>query len=232
MATPMFEPACREGDAERATAAQVPVVSRRQRQMLAVGLAALACVAVISVAFVGDNAGAESELLGAVGAGVGLIRNRDVLEQLLAEVERAGSGIAGEDSSAQPVELEQKAGKSKPCNASCKQRKKEIAARMKALRDQINHDFQAMTSFGHKAGYLPPPQSIKAQVMSGTLLSTKNEPVAPPPFSPTVASASSSKSSAPAAVSSPVASAGSSAADSAPPADPPALGAKASFLMH
>jgi hypothetical protein len=197
--------------------------------MLAVGLAALACVAVISVAFVGDNAGAESELLG---AGVGSIRNRDVLEQLLAEVERAGSGIAGEDSSAQPVELEQKAGKSKPCNASCKQRKKEIAARMKALRDQINHDFQAMTSFGHKAGYLPPPQSIKAQVMSGTLLSTKNEPVAPPPFSPTVASASSSKSSAPAAVSSPVASAGSSAADSAPPADPPALGAKASFLMH
>lgn len=87
-----------------------------------------------------------------------------------------------------PVELEEKnAGKvpqAEPCDASCKQRKKEIASRMKALRDQINRDFKAMTSFGHKAGYLPPPQSIKAQVMAGTLLSASKEPVAPPPFNP------------------------------------------------
>lgn len=42
----------------------------------------------------------------------------------------------------------------------------------------------AWAGFGHKAGYLPPPQSIKAQVMAGTLLSASKEPVAPPPFNP------------------------------------------------
>ena len=100
------------------------------------------------------------------------------------------------------------------------------------------------SGFGHKAGYLPPPQSIKAQVMSGTLLSTANEPVAPPPFSPKLAvkvgasssgsSSSSSSSSAsapapapaPAAVPSPAvdaSSSGDSPALADPPKDPPAL---------
>lgn len=239
MAAAMFEPASREGDSDRMAAAQVPVVSRRHRKVFAVALAALACVAIIAVIGVGDNAQEQSELLGASGH-MGAAHTRDVLQQLLADAESAGSDINGAFSPARPVELEEKKAadptSSKPCDASCKQRKKEIADRMKALRDQINHDFKAMTSFGHKAGYLPPPQSIKAQVMAGTLLSTKNEPVAPPPFSPSLTAKSgksgSSDSSAPAAA--PAAAAAKSdasdsssdsdsSADAAPPKDPPAL---------
>ena len=44
-----------------------------------------------------------------------------------------------------------------------------------------------MTHFGDKAGYVPPPRSIKAQVMDGSLLSSDDGPAAPPPFSPNLA---------------------------------------------
>lgn len=145
----MLEPASREGDLERMTSAQVPVVSRRHRKFLAVALAALACVAIIAVIGVGDNAQEESELLRVSGS-MGAAHARDVLQQLLAEVESAGSDMNGAFSPARPVELEDKATAgptdTKPCDASCQTRKKEIAERMKALRDQINHDFKAMTS--------------------------------------------------------------------------------------
>jgi hypothetical protein len=144
-----YEPAGREGDAERGAAAQAPAaLSRHQRKVLAVALAALACAAVVAVAGVGDDRAARELLAASVGdAGAQAAHSRGVLQQLLAEVERANSDISG---IARPVELEQKAANGglpkKPCDAACKQRKKEIADRMKALRDQINHDFKAMTS--------------------------------------------------------------------------------------
>lgn len=231
MTATVCESAMREGDAGRSAAAQVSIVSRERRKVYAGVLAVLACVAVIAVVGTGEGPQGGTELLGVSAAA----HSRSVLQQLLADVERVTSDVGGEFSlkAEQPVELEEA---KKPCNAACKQRKQEIAARMKALRDQINHDFKAMTSFGHKVGYLPPPQSIKAQVMSGTLLHSAKEPVAPPPFSPTLtvkASKSSDKSSgkaapAPAAPSpapSPSVSTGDSSADAdaAPPKDPPAL---------
>lgn len=294
-----YEPAGREGEAERPGPA--PAVTRQHRKMMAVVLAALGVAAIIAVAGSGES-GVAYELLESTG-NLDAAHNRGVLQQLLAEVERANSDTVGTDE--RPVELEQKAAKSlpeKPCNAACQQRKKEIAARMKALRDQINHDFKAMTSlsrplsvhpragwrcgyvlsllclsakeflilyragiceclvlanhptrrshpdgrnvrsgFGHKAGYLPPPQSIKQQVMSGSLLSQSKEPVAPPPFSPTLSAkagsslsgtSSSDSAAAPAAAAAPSPAEGpedSSSGDSPslatadPPKDPPAL---------
>jgi len=147
----MYEPARRaEGEWERATVAQVPAVSRQHRKIFAVALAALACVAIIAVAGVGDSAQAESELLGVSGGAASAFHSRDVLQQLLSDVERASSNINGEFSPAagRPIELEQKSVglPSKPCNAACLQRRQEIAQRMKALRDQITHDFKSMTS--------------------------------------------------------------------------------------
>lgn len=136
-----YEPAGREGDAERAGPA--PAVTRRHRKMLAVALAALAVAAIVAVAGSGES-GAVRELLEATGDADAAAHNRGVLQQLLVEVERAN--IVAAD---RPVELEEKASKGlpgKPCDASCQTRKQEIAARMKALRDQINHDFKAMTS--------------------------------------------------------------------------------------
>jgi len=149
MSATTYEPAVREGDAEHATPAHVPAVSRQHRKIFAVVLAGLACVAIIALVGVGDSSRDQDELLGVTDrAASRAVHNRDVLQQLLAEVERVGSDVDG-STQAEPVELEQKASspiKSKPCDASCEQRKKEIAARMKALRDQINHDFKAMTS--------------------------------------------------------------------------------------
>eukprot|EP00292_Cryptomonas_paramecium_P033881 CAMPEP_0113663550 /NCGR_PEP_ID=MMETSP0038_2-20120614/1213_1 /TAXON_ID=2898 /ORGANISM="Cryptomonas paramecium" /LENGTH=195 /DNA_ID=CAMNT_0000578607 /DNA_START=111 /DNA_END=695 /DNA_ORIENTATION=- /assembly_acc=CAM_ASM_000170 len=80
--------------------------------------------------------------------------------------------------------------KGKRCDRACELKKKRIreavARKMKQLRDQINDDFSSMIDFGHKAGYLPPPKSIKEQVMSGTLLNdgskTGSNAVPPPPF--------------------------------------------------
>jgi hypothetical protein len=47
-----------------------------------------------------------------------------------------------------------------------------IEKQMKALRESIEKDFKANTEMGKEAGYLPPVQSIKAQVMNGTLLAS------------------------------------------------------------
>ncbi len=91
----------------------------------------------------------------------------------------------------------------------------------------------AWAGFGHKAGYLPPPQSIKAQVMAGTLLSSSKEPVAPPPFNPSLSAkkggasaASSAPSPPPTAVKdddSAAAPDSSDVSDAAPAKDAPAL---------
>lgn len=150
------EPAAREGDAERAAVAQVVAVSRQHRKLFAMTLAGLASVAIVAVVGVGGGARQAGELLeGSSGANVRAVRHRDLLQKLLAKIELGGSSL---DGSTMPVELEEKnAGKvpqAEPCDASCKQRKKEIASRMKALRDQINRDFKAMTSINA----LPSPQ--------------------------------------------------------------------------
>jgi hypothetical protein len=141
MTATVCESAMREGDAGRSAAAQVSIVSRERRKVYAGVLAVLACVAVIAVVGTGEGAQGGTELLGVSAAA----HSRSVLQQLLADVERVTSDVGGEFSlkAEQPVELEEA---KKPCNAACKQRKQEIAARMKALRDQINHDFKAMTS--------------------------------------------------------------------------------------
>ena len=156
MSAAMSEPAARAGDTERAAAeAPVAAVSRKHRKLFAMALAGLASVAIIAVVGVGDGARGVGELLegeGSGGASARAARHRDVLQKLLAEVERAGPA-------AQPVELEEKAApqKAKPCDASCETRKQEIAARMKALRDQINHDFKAMTSIDALPSPCVPP---------------------------------------------------------------------------
>ena len=156
MAAHVGETAELGGGCGRAVKTPAPV-SRERRKLFALALAALACVAVAGVAGLGDEGAARgAELLGDAGAA----HSRSVLQQLLAEVERADADVGGELSPVgvqRPVELEQapkavalpgpgQTSKPKPCNAACKKRKEEIAARMKALRDQINHDFKAMTS--------------------------------------------------------------------------------------
>lgn len=156
MAAHVGETAELGGDCGRAVMTPAPV-SRERRKLFALALAALACVAVAGVAGLGDEGAASgAELLGDAGAA----HSRSVLQQLLAEAERADADVGGELSPVgvqRPVELEQapkavalpgpgQTSKPKPCNAACKKRKEEIAARMKALRDQINHDFKAMTS--------------------------------------------------------------------------------------
>ena len=131
------EPAARAGDSERAAAAPEVAVSRQHRKLFAMTLAGLASVAIVAVG-VGGAREAGELLEGSGGASVRAVRHRDLLQ---------GSSL---DGSAGPVELEEKnaakAVPAKPCDASCQQRKKEIASRMKALRDQINRDFKAMTS--------------------------------------------------------------------------------------
>uniref|UniRef100_A0A7S0HVV3 Uncharacterized protein n=1 Tax=Hanusia phi TaxID=3032 RepID=A0A7S0HVV3_9CRYP len=173
------------------TVAHVDPVKRR-RKLFAIFLAFFACACAALVAWMDNRrqGGGRNEFgeqlygLSASDDEVGHVTNH-VLQNLLAMVEEESShGIT------RSVELEQTkadAGK-KPCGNECLARRKIIAAKMKALRDEINHDFKAMTDFGHKAGYLPPPQSIKQQVMAGTLLGGKGDTganaVAPPPFDP------------------------------------------------
>jgi len=70
------------------------------------------------------------------------------------------------------------------CDAACKQQANLVKQQMEALRKEINADYHSMTHFGDKAGYVPPPRSIKAQVMDGSLLRSDDGPAAPPPFSP------------------------------------------------
>lgn len=99
-----------------------------------------------------------------------------------------------------PVELQmamlrqavtEKLSQEKKCGASCVAKKAMVAQQMKELRDQIQHDYHSMVTFGDKAGYVPPPRSIKAQVMDGSLLGGGSSGPAPPPaFKPVVGKAS------------------------------------------
>ena len=77
------------------------------------------------------------------------------------------------------------------CDAACKQQKAAmVKQQMEALRKEINSDYHSMTHFGDEAGYVPPVQSIRKQVMDGTLLSSSSDgPAAPPPFSPKLSAA-------------------------------------------
>eukprot|EP00291_Cryptomonas_curvata_P002608 CAMPEP_0172186508 /NCGR_PEP_ID=MMETSP1050-20130122/20800_1 /TAXON_ID=233186 /ORGANISM="Cryptomonas curvata, Strain CCAP979/52" /LENGTH=147 /DNA_ID=CAMNT_0012860685 /DNA_START=63 /DNA_END=503 /DNA_ORIENTATION=+ len=58
----------------------------------------------------------------------------------------------------------------KTCDDKCQEDKAAVEERMKQLRNMINSDFDNMVDFGKKVGYLPPPRSIKEQVMDGSLL--------------------------------------------------------------
>ena len=48
------------------------------------------------------------------------------------------------------------------CDAACKQKAQMVKAQMEALRKEINADYHSMTHFGDKAGYVPPPRSIRS----------------------------------------------------------------------
>jgi len=108
------------------------------------------------------------------------------------------SGMVGTETT--PVELQmamlrqavtEKLSQEKKCGASCVAKKAMVAQQMKELRDQIQHDYHSMVTFGDKAGYVPPPRSIKAQVMDGSLLGGGSSGPAPPPaFKPVVGKAS------------------------------------------
>eukprot|EP00286_Rhodomonas_abbreviata_P019893 CAMPEP_0181315654 /NCGR_PEP_ID=MMETSP1101-20121128/15490_1 /TAXON_ID=46948 /ORGANISM="Rhodomonas abbreviata, Strain Caron Lab Isolate" /LENGTH=320 /DNA_ID=CAMNT_0023422875 /DNA_START=45 /DNA_END=1007 /DNA_ORIENTATION=- len=92
-----------------------------------------------------------------------------------------------------PIELlrqvTQKLEQEKHCGSSCKAQKALVAKQMKALRAQIQGDYTSMVTFGDKAGYVPPPRSIKSQVMDGTLLGggdSDDGPKPPPAFKPVI----------------------------------------------
>lgn len=40
-----------------------------------------------------------------------------------------------------------------------------VKEQMQSLRKEIDSDYHSMTHFGDKAGYVPPPRSIRAQVI-------------------------------------------------------------------
>ena len=58
--------------------------------------------------------------------------------------------------SVEDAENSMKSSDSQLPSAADQHKKKMIAAKMKALQDQIKNDFQKVTGFGNKAGYLPP----------------------------------------------------------------------------
>eukprot|EP00277_Geminigera_cryophila_P017664 CAMPEP_0179458378 /NCGR_PEP_ID=MMETSP0799-20121207/41940_1 /TAXON_ID=46947 /ORGANISM="Geminigera cryophila, Strain CCMP2564" /LENGTH=67 /DNA_ID=CAMNT_0021259593 /DNA_START=53 /DNA_END=256 /DNA_ORIENTATION=- len=61
-----------------------------------------------------------------------------------------------------------------------------MATQMNSLAAMIEGDFKKNVAMGKEAGYLPPVQSIRAQVMNGTLL-TSDTPggyTPPKPFDP------------------------------------------------
>ena len=70
------------------------------------------------------------------------------------------------------------------CDADCQQKAEMVQEQMKALRAQITGDYKSMVTFGTKVGYVPPPQSIRKEVMDGTLLGGKG-PAEPGDFDPT-----------------------------------------------
>lgn len=71
------------------------------------------------------------------------------------------------------------------CDADCQQKAEMVQEQMKALRAQITGDYKSMVTFGTKVGYVPPPQSIRKEVMDGTLLGTGKGPAEPGDFDPT-----------------------------------------------
>ena len=83
----------------------------------------------------------------------------------------------------------QKLAQAAKCDAACRTKAAAVKAQMIALRKEISQDYKRMTHFGDEAGYVPPPRSIKSQVMDGSLLSSDDGPAAPPPFSPNLSSA-------------------------------------------
>lgn len=74
------------------------------------------------------------------------------------------------------------------CDADCQQKAEMVQEQMKALRAQITGDYKSMVTFGTKVGYVPPPQSIRKEVMDGTLLGSGDGPAEPGDFDPTTAS--------------------------------------------
>mmetsp|Transcript_130356 Transcript_130356/g.193985 ORF Transcript_130356/g.193985 Transcript_130356/m.193985 type:complete len:274 (+) Transcript_130356:1-822(+) len=79
------------------------------------------------------------------------------------------------------------------CDAACvadkKAKAKAVAAQMAALRKQIMGDFSATTKYGHEVGKIPAKsESIRDQVMDGSLVGQKKsaDPPPPPPFNPSL----------------------------------------------
>jgi len=133
------------------------------------GSAALTVLAMACVVLGDNTAGGAGFALPATSTGV------------RAAIARFGGGVLF---GSQKVELEAAAPASPKCDAACTAKKAQIENQMKQLRDQINGDFSNMITFGNKVGYIPPTtESIKQQVMDGSLLGNKDEPKAPPPFS-------------------------------------------------
>jgi hypothetical protein len=69
----------------------------------------------------------------------------------------------------------------KPCDAECQHMKKVGKDRMRALRDEIDNDFDGMIAFGEDSSYVPPVESIEEQVKDGTLYGEEKSDVKEPP---------------------------------------------------
>jgi hypothetical protein len=51
-----------------------------------------------------------------------------------------------------------------PCNAGCEAAKEKGRANMKSLEDMIDKDFQSTVNYGNDQAYVPPVESVEAQV--------------------------------------------------------------------
>ncbi|KAJ1495160.1 hypothetical protein T484DRAFT_1876524 [Baffinella frigidus] len=68
-----------------------------------------------------------------------------------------------------------------PCNAGCEAAKEKGRANMKSLEDMIDKDFQSTVNYGNDQAYVPPVESVEAQIKDGSMWNKMAAPHKPPP---------------------------------------------------
>ena len=80
-----------------------------------------------------------------------LAQLKDLKAQPVSQLQGGGGGAAA----AKPAA---------PCNAGCEAAKAKGRASMKAMQDMIDKDFASTVSYGNDQAYVPPVESVEAQV--------------------------------------------------------------------